>query len=170
LAPGPGLRANQVGAAARSAVGRGPGASEAELRAAQAVRAELLGLLDLPAGAPAGEVRTALKKKDGDGNLLIHRALIDEATGPELVRAMLDVGGEAMLGVPTGYENWLPLHRAASNSPSPAVVALLLARGPAGSARAKSGSARPPLDYAERSNRRAAGAEEIKALLRAAMQ
>jgi hypothetical protein len=81
---------------------------------------------------------------------------------------MLDAGGEAMLGVP-GYGKWLPLHWAASNSWSPAVVALLLARGPAGSARAEDVVGRTPLAIAEAFNKGPA-AEEIKALLRAAMQ
>ena len=129
-----------VSVAARAAVGLGPGASEAELRAAQAAvrNPELLGRLKLPAGAPpAGQVRAALNKKDGRGNLPIHLALNDEATGPELVCAMLDAGGEAMLGVRSG-QKCLPIHWAARYSSFPAVVALLLARGPAGSARAES--------------------------------
>ena len=109
------------------------------MRAAQAVRnPALLALLGLPAGAAAEAVRAALNKPNRDGNLPIHRALRDEATGPELVRAMLDAGGEAMLGVP-GIANRLPLHYAAEFSSSPAVVALLLARGPAGALRAKMG-------------------------------
>ena len=74
----------------------------------------LLALLGLPAYATPAAVRAALNKKNWIGRLPIHRALGDEATGPELVRAMLDAGGEAMLGVPDGYE-LLPLHRAASN-------------------------------------------------------
>ena len=129
---------------------------------------ELLGRLKLPAGAPAGEVHAALNKRDGYGDLPIHHALGNEATGPELVRAMLDTGGEAMLAVP-GLRKVLPLHRAADNSPFPAVVALLLARGPAGSARAKDAYGRTPLAFAELYNRGPAAAE-IKALLRAAMQ
>jgi ankyrin repeat protein len=133
------------------------------------VRAELLAVLKLPAGAPAGKVRAALNKKDRDGDLPIHKALCYAATGPELVRAMLDAGGEAMLGVPGCYR-CLPLHFAAHNSPFPAVVALLLARGPAGAARAKNrnGEERTPLRVAELFNR-GPGAAEIKALLRAAM-
>jgi ankyrin repeat protein len=130
---------------------------------------KLLGLLGLPAGAPAGQVRAALNKKNGDGDLPIHRALFDAATGPELVRAMLDAGGEAMLGVPGGDSEQLPLHVAAWLSPSPAVVALLLARGPAGALRAKEGLGRTPLALAETGNRGPAAAE-IKALLRATMQ
>jgi hypothetical protein len=59
---------------------------------AHAARAELLGLLKLPAGALAGAVRAALNKP-------IHRALRDYDPGPNLVHAMLDAGGEAMLGV-----------------------------------------------------------------------
>ena len=90
----------------------------------------LLRLLGLPVGAPAGAVRAALKKKDHDGYLPIHLALHDTATGPELVRAMLEAGGDAMLAVP-GWNKILPLHLAACDSPFPAVVALLLARGPA---------------------------------------
>ena len=149
------------------AVGLGPGASEQELRAAQAaVRAKLLGLLKLPAGAPAGKVRAALNKPDEEGDLPIHDALCDKATGPELVRAMLDAGGDAMLAVP-GYCKCLPLHRAADNSPFPAVVALLLARGPAGSVRAEDVRGHTPLVHAEEGNR-GSGAAEIRALLRAA--
>ena len=103
----------------------------------------LLAQLGLRAGTPAGEGRAALYKKSWSGNLPIHDALRDEATGPELVRAMLDAGGEAMLAVP-GFFKFLPLHVAARNSPFPAVVALLLASGPAGSARAEGEGGRPP--------------------------
>jgi hypothetical protein len=88
-------------------------------------------------GAPAPAVRAALNKPDVYGSLPIHNALRGAATGPELVPVMLDAGGDAMLGVP-GYHKCLPLHCAAMHSWSAAVVALLLARGPAGSARAES--------------------------------
>jgi hypothetical protein len=128
----------------------------------------LLGRLKLPARAPAGRVRAALNKKDRDGGLPIHHALGDPATGLELVRAMLDAGGEAMLGVP-GWGKYLPLHYAAWYSRSPAVVALLLARGPAGAVRAESAGGHTPLAMAEAGNKGPAAAE-IKALLRAAMQ
>ena len=124
-------------------------------------------MLGLPAYATPAAVRAALNKKNWIGRLPIHRALGDEATGPELVRAMLDAGGEAMLGVPDGYE-LLPLHRAASNSRSPAVVELLLACGPAGVAQAKNVNGWNPLVCAERFNK-GPGAAEIKALLRAAI-
>jgi hypothetical protein len=97
---------------------------------------ELLGLLTLPAGAVAGVVRGRLDKPDGGGDLPIYRALRVGAS-PELVRAVLDAGGEAMLAAPGLWEH-LPLHCAAFHSRSPAVVALLLARGPAGAARAVS--------------------------------
>ena len=159
--------------ARRKAVGLGPGASEAELRAvelraAQAARnPALLRRLKLPAGAPPEKVRAALNKKNRKGDLPIHRALRQEATGPELIRAMLDAGGEAMLAVP-GSGKWLPLHRAASHSRSPAVVEILLARGPPGAARAEDGQGRTPLWCAEEYNKGPAAAE-IKALLRAAM-
>jgi hypothetical protein len=113
------------------------------------VRAKLRDLLKLPAGAPAGKVHAALNKKDGNGVLPIHLALRDEATGPELIRAMLDAGGEAMLGVP-GYNKSLPLHLAAAYSRSPALVALLLARGPPGASRAEAGRGLTPLAHAER--------------------
>ena len=129
---------------------------------------ELLARLELAAGAAPGAVRAALNKKNGDGDLPIHDALGDEATGPELIRAMLDVGGEAMLGVPGCYK-YLPLHLAASASRSPAVVALLLARGPPGAARAEDDDEETPLHYAEEYNMGPAAAE-IEALLRAAMQ
>ena len=92
--------------------------------------------------------------------------MFDTATGPELVRAMLDVGGEAMLAVP-GYDKFLPLHYAALYSRSPAVVEILLARGPPGSAEDEGGYT--PLYLAEKWNT-GPGAAEIKALLRAAMQ
>jgi ankyrin repeat protein len=113
-------------------------------------------------------VRAALNKPDIDGDLPIHRALWDEATGPELVRAIVDAGGDAMLAVPDG-SNGLPLHLAASYSASPAVVEILLARGPAGAARTKSATGHTPLYYAETINV-GAGAAEIKALLSAAMR
>jgi hypothetical protein len=77
---------------------RPQGRGQAELEQAQpACNAELLRLLKLPAGAPAGAVRAALNAPGGNGDLPIHRALHDKVTGPELVRAMLDAGGEAML-------------------------------------------------------------------------
>jgi hypothetical protein len=137
--------------------------------AAQAARnSVLLALLEFPAGAVPGAVRAALNKPGGDRNLPIHRAVRNAATGPELVRAMLDAGGEAMLAVP-GYNKWLPLHYAAWKSPSPAVVALLLARGLAGALQAETTSELTPLYLAEHSNT-GPGAVEIKALLRAAMQ
>jgi hypothetical protein len=181
--PGPGLSADQVAAArreavavaaaaeaavARAAVGLGPGASEAELRAAQATWPQLLAMCGLEAGAPAGKVRAALNKKDADGELPIHRALCDVATGPELVRAMLDLGGEAMLGVVGSYKQ-LPLHCAAAYSQSAAVVRLVLARGPSqrGAGRAKNASGSTPLGLAKRANAGPAEAE-IVALLRAA--
>jgi hypothetical protein len=101
-------------------------------------------------------------------NLPIHVAMRDVATGPELVRSMLDAGGDAMLGVP-GFCKRLPLNIAADNSSSPAVVVLLLARGPARAARAENANRRTPLACAEHYNTGPA-AEEIKALLQAAMQ
>jgi ankyrin repeat protein len=128
---------------------------------------ELLRLLRLQAGAAAPAVRAALNKKDWAGALPIHNALRAAATGPELVRAMLDAGGEAMLGVPAGNYKFLPLHLAAIHSPSPAVVALLLARGPAGSARAEGENGSTPLDLAACNT--GPVVEEIAALLRAAM-
>jgi hypothetical protein len=153
-------------------VGLGPGASEEELRAAQAAvrNPELLAWLKngSTADLPAGEVRAALNKKDGIGSLPIHDVLCDKATGPELVCAMLDAGGEAMLGVPASG-NALPLHVAAYFSRSPAVVEILLARGPPGALRAENKAGNTPLAHAEEHNR-GPGAEEIKLLLRAAMR
>ena len=67
-----------------------------------------------PAGAAPGVVRAAPNETDGDGDLPIHGAVHDAATGPGLVHAMLDAGGEAILGVPGEY-NMLPLHIAAAN-------------------------------------------------------
>ena len=99
---------------------------------------------------------------------IITNAVCDEDTGPELVRAMLDAGGEAMLGVP-GWCKCLPLHAAAWKSPSAAVVALLLARGPAGALLAETEGGNTPLRYAEVLNM-GPGAAEIRALLRAAMR
>jgi ankyrin repeat protein len=128
---------------------------------------ELLRLCGLPSGAPAAAVRAALNKPDGHGNLPIHNAVcMDPATGPELIFAMLEAGGDAMLGVPGSFKR-LPLHHAAIHSRSPAVVALLLARGPAASAR-DSACGGTALAYAEVCNTGPAAAE-IKALLRAAM-
>jgi hypothetical protein len=152
----------------RAAVGLGPGASEQELRVAQAVRAELLRLCGLATGAPPGAVRAALNKPNKYGDLPIDCALSDKTTGLELVRAMVEVGGEAMLGA-RDLAKGLPLHLAAAVSPFPAVVALLLARGPAVAARVKSDTGRTPLDMAERLNT-GPGREEIIALLRAAMR
>ena len=111
---------------------------------------------------------TRRNKKDEYGGLPIHRALRAKAPGLELVCAMLDAGGEAMLAVP-GYYKALPLHHAAKNSRFPAVVALLLARGPAGSARVEDMDGWTPLYRAEHFNK-GPGAAEIKALLRAAMR
>jgi hypothetical protein len=141
---------------------------------AQAARnPELLALLGLPAGTPVGAVRAALNEPDEDedwaGDLPIHIALYDEATGPELVRAMLDAGGDAMLGVPNTYSGHLPLHVAAWKSTRLAVVSLILARGPAGALRAKTQKGRTPLVVAEGFNGGPAAAE-IVALLRAAMR
>jgi ankyrin repeat protein len=143
-------------------------AAGGQVAAQAAPSPELLRLCGLPAGAPAAAVRAALNKKDGYGDLPIHLALRGAATGPELVRQMLDAGGDAMLAVPNNYK-MLPLHRAAMHSQSPAVVALLLARGPAGVARAEDADGWTPLVWAERGNM-GPGAEEIKALLRAAMR
>jgi hypothetical protein len=135
--------------------------------AAQAARnPALLALLQLPAGAPAGKVRDALNKKDWNRDLPIHRALNDAATGPERVHTMLDAGSEAMLAVP-GSGKWLPLHWAARFSLSPAVVALLLASGPAEALWARDWDGCTPLYHAEMHNTGPAAAE-IAALLRAA--
>jgi ankyrin repeat protein len=142
-------------------------AAGGQVAAQAAPSPELLALLKLPAGAPAPAVRATLNTCSRFGDLPIHHALGDTALGPELVLAMLDAGGEAMLGVPGLFEH-LPLHRAAMFSRSPAVVALLLARGPAGSARAGDEAGRTPLHFAERHNA-GPGAEEIKVLLEAAM-
>ena len=117
-------------------------------------------------GAPAEKVRAALNQKDRSRDLPIHRALRDEAPGPELVHARLDAGGEAMLGVPSNNK-LLPFHVAAQNSPFPAVVALLLARGPAGSARAEDEDGHTPLWFAQFNE--GPGAAEIEALVQAAM-
>jgi hypothetical protein len=85
---------------------------------------------------------------------------------------MLDAGGDAMLGVAENSSSKaLPLHYAAAclkNAGGPAVVELLLARGPPGSATSKDSSGNTPLVYAEYN--KSPVAEEIKALLRAAMR
>jgi hypothetical protein len=155
----------------------GPAAEEIKALLRAAMReARLLRLLGLPAGTAAPAIRAAHNEPAGSGNLPSHcalvgagvGALIDTVTDPELVGAMLDAGGEAMLAVP-GRFKFLPLHYAARNSRSPAVVALLLARGPAGSTRAEATSGRTPLACAEVYNKGPAAAE-IKALLQAAMQ
>jgi hypothetical protein len=107
------------------------------------------------AGVAPEKVRAALNKKGKDGDLPICDALIDSdvmEVGPELVRAMLDAGGEAMLAVPDDIK-WLPLHCAAFFSRSPAVVALLLARGPAGAVRVQDEYGRTPLALAEAHHR-----------------
>ena len=65
-------------------------------------------------GAASGVVRAVFNETDGDGDLPIHGAVHDAAIGPGLVHAMLDAGGEAILGVPGEY-NMLPLHIAAAN-------------------------------------------------------
>ena len=149
----------------------GPGGQVAAAAAAAARNPALLGRLELPAGTPVGNVHAALNKQNRFGDLPIHLALRDAATGPELVRAMLDAGGEAMLAVP-GYDKALPLHVAAYFSRSPAVVALLLARGPAAALRAKDENGRTPLALARwRVAYNGGGAAvEIRALLRAAMR
>ena len=95
---------------------------------------------------------TRCNKKDEYGGLPIHRALRAKAPGLELVCAMLDAGGEAMLRVPGGNKA-LPLHCAAYNSRFPAVVALLLARGLAQAARATTESGKTPLQCAEAFNK-----------------
>jgi ankyrin repeat protein len=136
-------------------------------QAAPSPELRMLGLLELPAGAAAGKVRAALNKPNVNGDLPIHRALYDAATSPELVGAMLDAGGEAMLGVP-GFHKCLPIHWAATYSSFPAVVALLLARGPAGSARAENARGCTALAFAAINTGPAM--DEIKALLRAAMR
>jgi hypothetical protein len=146
-------------------------AAGGQVAAPAAPSPELLLLLGLPAGAPASAVRAALNKLDATADLPtadlpIHHTVCDPATGPELVHAMLDAGGEAMLGA-LGYGKTLPVHLAAFRSRSPAVVALLLARGPAGSARAEDEHGETPLVWAWQNTGPAA--EEIKALLRAAM-
>ena len=93
---------------------------------------------------------------------------MNDDPGPGLVRAMLDAGGDAMLGVGDDGK-FLPLHYAAGflkNAGGPAVVELLLARGPPGSATSKDAGSGTPLVYAE--HNKGPVAEEIKALLRAA--
>jgi ankyrin repeat protein len=80
---------------------------------------------------------------------------------------MLGAGGDAMLGV-LGYNQHLPLHFAALKSTFPAVIELLLARGPAGSAPAEIKFGDTPLHYAD--TRRHEAVEEIQVLLRAAVR
>jgi hypothetical protein len=85
---------------------------------------------------------------------------------------MLDAGGDAMLGVGNDVK-WLPLHFAAEflkSADGPAVVELLLARGPPGSATSKNNYGRTPLACAEQRLDLSMSpvAEEIAALLRAA--
>jgi hypothetical protein len=88
--------------------------------------------------------------------------------GTKLVHAVLDVGGDAMLGVLNSGKG-LSLHLAAWKSTQPAVVALLLARGPAGSARAVTAGGCTPLYFAA-NNKDSPAAKEIEALLRSAME
>jgi hypothetical protein len=85
---------------------------------------------------------------------------------------MLDAGGDAMLGVADNYYKCLPLHYAAGylkNADSPAVVELLLARGPPGSATSTGFQGLTPLAMAEQYNKSPVVAK-IAALLRAAMR
>ena len=131
----------------------------------------VIAVLKLPAGATPGQVHAALNKTDRFGRLPIHLLLRDGDPGLGLVRAMLAAGGDAMLGVADNYKN-LPLHCAAmklKNADGPAVVELLLARGPPGSAISEASGGRTPLALAEQINRSPA-AEGIKALLCAAMR
>ena len=105
---------------------------------------QVIELLKLPAGAKPGEVHAALNKPNEHGTLPIHFLLRDGDPGPGLVRAMLDAGGDAMLGVADDYRKYLPLHYAAwklKNAGGPAVVELLLARGPPGSATSEASGA-----------------------------
>ena len=80
---------------------------------------------------------------------------------------MLEAGGEAMLGVP-GNSIPLPRHFGAWKSTRLAVVGLLVARGPAGVARARNSYGRAPVVCAEHNTGPAVG--KIKALLLAAIQ
>jgi hypothetical protein len=128
----------------------------------------VLAVLKLPAGARPAEVHAALNKAGPGGYLPIHDLLISGDPGPGLVRAMLDAGGDAMLGVGDRWKA-LPLHYAAEclkSAGGPAVVELLLARGPPGSATSTDVAGSTPLACAKYNN--GPVAEEIAALLRAA--
>ena len=99
----------------------------------------VLAACKLPAGATPGEVHAALNKTNPHGQLPIHDLLNTDDPELGLVRAMLDAGGDATLEVANGAKD-LPLHLAAcylKNADGPAVVELLLARGPPGSATSK---------------------------------
>jgi ankyrin repeat protein len=127
----------------------------------------ILRRVGLPEGTAAEEARVALNTPDEEGYLPIHKALWDDA-GLEEVRAMLDVGGDAQLAVPDSAKA-LPLHSAASMATEVSVVALLLARGPVGSARVQDGAyGETSLVRAEKWNEGPAKAE-IVALLKAAL-
>jgi hypothetical protein len=73
-----------------------------------------------------------------------------------------------MLGVAGGGMAMLPLHCTTYHSWSPAVVAMLLARGPGKAARAKTVRGHTPVDFADNWNK-GPGMEDIKALLRDAL-
>ena len=138
----------------------------------QAALLPVIAVLKLPAGATPGQVHAALNKTDQHGALPIHDLLDQGDPGLGLVRAMLAAGGDAMLAVAEDYSKELPLHCAAhrlKNADGPAVVELLLARGPPGSATSENRDGRTPLAMAESFNTSPV-AEEIKALLRAAMR
>ena len=136
----------------------------------QAALLQVIAVLKLPAGATPGEAHAALNKTGPGRQLPIHLLLLYGDPGLGLVRAMLDAGGDAMLGVGDDSK-CLPLHYAADlkNADGPAVVELLLVRGPPGSATSKDTSGCTPLVYAEKYNEGPVAAE-IAALLRAAMR
>lgn len=118
----------------------------------------------LPEGTAAEDVEAAQNTPDDDGYLPIHNALWVDASLEE-VRAMLDAGRDAQLAVQDSAKS-LPLHSAASMATEPSVVALVLARGPAGAARVRDGAyGETPLTRAEKRNKGPAKAE-IVALLR----
>jgi hypothetical protein len=110
LRPDSGLRTDQI--VARSKAVRNP---------------DLLALLGLEVGAAPKAVRIALGEQDGNGHLPIHHALLCKDPGVELVRAMLDAGGDTMLALSNNHKEQ-PLHYAAGNSTRAATVGLMLAR------------------------------------------
>jgi hypothetical protein len=77
------------------------------------------------------------------------RIRTSDTPAPKQFQLRQPIGGLRASPFQPGGRYLLPLHHAAHCSSSPAVVALLLARGPAGSVRAESVHGNTPLALAE---------------------